>query len=296
MKVTIALMTLLLLPAPALSAQPTVKLLSAGKGAKKKLRYMPKAGTSETMVMTMKMKMAIRVGEQRMPTTEVPPITMTIKSTVKNIDPKGLINYAFVLSAVDVTKKKGIPAEMVRAMQVQLGPMKGLKGKATVTSRGFNQSVDLEVPKKASKQVKDAMANLRKSMQQLASPLPAEPVGAGAQWEVEQRMVQPAITMNQKTKVTLVSLSGNKLKLKFEISQTAPRQKMSPEGMPPGVTVELLKFTGSGTGTASQQLTRLVPLTAHAETKLSQELQVKQGEQLNKMEMDMELVLDQKTR
>src|SRR5262245_31250014 len=78
--------------ADAPAGAPVVKLVDAGKGAKKQLRFTAKKGLARTMVMTMKMAM----GQGGAPMT-LPVMKMTMDMKVTDVSAEGDIKYTFVL-------------------------------------------------------------------------------------------------------------------------------------------------------------------------------------------------------
>jgi len=100
--------------------------------------------------------------------------------------------------------------------------------------------------------------SLKQSMSQMAAPLPEEPVGVGATWDTTINIDQGGMKLTQVAKNKLVSLAGSSLSLAVSLSQTAPKQKLSKNG----ITVDLDSYSGSGGGETTLDLMQPVPTKA----------------------------------
>src|SRR5438552_7764582 len=99
-----------------------VKLLEAGAEPRKVLRLHPKAGDKETVVMSMKMAMAMKVGEMENPPMKIPLMKFTLDSTVKNVSANGDIDWEVVIS--DVAAAEDADAgQVAEAMKAALASM-----------------------------------------------------------------------------------------------------------------------------------------------------------------------------
>jgi len=148
---------------------------------------------------------------------------------------------------------------MVTAMQNSLSSAKGMKGSAIVDTRGFNRDAKMELPDTLDPQMKQMMSGTMQGMDQMSSPLPAEPVGKGAKWELHQLIEQNGMKIKQVTTFELVELDGDTGKLTAKVKQTADRQTVKLPTMPPGSSAELLKLSSAGAGQIQFNLAKLVP-------------------------------------
>ncbi|MHC4537188.1 MAG: hypothetical protein ACYS6K_24845, partial [Planctomycetota bacterium] len=165
-------------------AETTVKLLDAGAEPRTALRYKFQANQSEKIVMEMSMAMAMETGGQKQPETQVPVTQMTMTIDSKEVSAEGNLHYEFELEQVEVLPKPGINPAMVNAMKQKTSSMQGMRGSATVTSRGFTKDNEIKLPAGIDPQMKQSIDNMKQSMNQMSAPLPEEPVGIGARWQV----------------------------------------------------------------------------------------------------------------
>ncbi len=126
--------------------------------------------------------------------------------------------------------------------------------------RGVTRQMNLELSAVLDPQMRQSMESGRQAMEQLSAPLPEEPVGIGARWQVEQLVDQNGLELKQKIVYQLVELEGKRASLKATITQTGDPQVTSLPNLPPGFTAELLSHSGAGSGRVELHLGRLEPL------------------------------------
>ena len=268
-------------PADVPADAPVVKLIDAGKDPKKPLRLTAKVGLKRSMVMTMKMAMAMTLGANSMPKQDLPETRMTMDMKVTNVAPNGDIRYEFKIKKPEVIADKDANPMVVDAMKKALKGMEGMSGYAVVTSRGFTKEADINVPANMDPQMKQFMEGTKQSLHQIASPLPEEPVGVGAKWETIMKLQQNGMVLNQTATNDLVELKGDTGKINLKIKQNAERQKITQNG----VTVDLISLKSTGDGVMNFDLTRLVP--SLATVSLNSDSQMEAMGQKMAMKLDM---------
>ena len=240
-------------------AKTTVKLLDPGAQPRTALRYKFQANRTEKMVMETSMAMAMEMGDQKQPETQMPVTRMTMTIDSKEVSPEGNLHYEFELEQVEILPKPGANPAIVNAMKQQMSSMQGLSGSATVTSRGFTKDTEIKSPPGIDPQIKQSMDQMKQSINQMSAPLPEEPVGEGARWQVTMPMEMPAMKLTQVATYTLSEIQGDKVKLDITIKQSAPPQELDTPGAAPGAKVSLESLKSSGKGTVELQMTNLVP-------------------------------------
>ena len=93
-------------------------------------------------------------------------------------------------------------------------------------------------------------------MEQLVSPFPTEPVGAGAVWKVKGTVEQQGMSIDQETTFSLVAVDGDRLEVNAKLNQGAEPQKLEAPGMPP---MSVKSFKADGTVNSVLWLTSLYP-------------------------------------
>jgi len=129
------------------------------------------------------------------------------------------------------------------------------------------------------------------TMSRVASPLPEEPVGAGAKWEIKMPIKSQGMTLNQTATYELVSLEGDRGSAKTSVTQTASNQKIQ-NPMMPGTKVDLTKLTGHGTGQLTFDLAQILPPEASVEFHQDMATSTTAVNSSQKQTMDMKMDLN----
>ena len=205
------------------------------------------------------MTMAMETGDMKQPETQVPITQMTTTINSREVSPEGNLHYEFEMEQVKVLPKPGDNPAMVNIMKQQMSGMQGTSGSATVTSRGFTKDSEIKLPPGIDPQMKQSIDNMKQSMNQMSAPLPEEPVGRGARWQVTMPVETPAMKLTQVATYTLSEIQGDKVKLEVTIEQSALPQEINAPDAAPGAKVLLESLKTSGKGTIELQMTNLVP-------------------------------------
>ena len=268
-------------------AATTVKLLDPGTEPRTPLRYQFQAGGTQRMVMEMKMAMAMEAGGMQQPEMQMPVTRMTMAVDSKEVTAAGDLRYEFRLEEVKVLPTPGANAMMVAAMEQQMTGMVGMSGSGTVTSRGVTRDVDVKLAAGANPQAAQLINNMKQSMNQMSAPLPREPVGKGARWQVTMPLEMQMMKLAQIATYTLTDIQGEKVTFDVAIKQSAPPQEIAAQGAPPGTKVSLESLSSSGSGTIELDLTNsLVPTSSMNVTSTSVFVT---NDQKMKMKMRMEM-------
>ena len=262
---------------------PTIKVVDAGKDPKQTLRFTATKGLTKTMMMAMDMSMTFTIGGT--PRTQaIPTIQMPLAITVTDVDKNGDIHFDFVLKDPEVVTSDPYDPT-ASAVKSALAGMAGLSGKAVVTNRGYSKQVEMTVPPGANPQVAQFVDSMKQSIGQMSAPLPEEPVGVGAKWETTTKLEQSNMTMLQIATNRLSSLDGNNITLDIAITQTAPRQKIRKDG----ITVDLKRYTATGSAQTTMDLTQVVP--SNSKVALKSDMLMEASSQSVGMGLDMTVTL-----
>ena len=238
-----------------------VKLIEPGAEPRKKLRLHPTEGDKQTLVMNMQMDMEMSVAGNKTPSVKIPPMIMTMEITPTKVSPEGDISYDTVITDATVAEDAEAMPQVTQVLKSSLASIKGMSGSGTITSRGIGKTMELKVPEGADPQVRQMVDQTRDLFSKGTSPMPEEAVGQGAKWEVKMPIKSGGVAIQQTTTTELVSVDGERITTKSLISQTAGKQQIQ-SPMAPGMKVDLSKMTGSGTGTSTLDMTRLLPIEA----------------------------------
>ncbi len=263
-----------------------VKLIDPGAEPRQVLRLHPKAGDKQTFSMSLKMSMAMKMGENEMPAVKMPPMTFTMDATVKDVSADGDISYEIVLGEGTVGEEPGAVPQAAEMMKSILASMKGTTGTGVVTSRGLNKGANFKPPANANPQAKQMMEQMKEGLFNLG--LPEEAVGKGAKWQFKMPLKSQGMTMDQTFDYELVSLEGDELTVNANIKQTAAKQKVESPAMP-GVKVDLDKLSGSGKGQVTANLAQLLPVKGSTEMHSEMSMGMNAGAQKQTMNMGLDI-------
>ena len=247
--------------APAANSKtPQVELLNPGAEPRQQLRLKPAIDLKETTVMTLKMDMEISAAGRSSP-AKSPVSVMTFQTKVTKIDPNGDIHYESAYTNVDITGDPGNTPPAVRdAMRSTLKSMVGMKGSFIRDNRGFNKGGNFILPEGADNNLKQMVRQMSKSLEQVASPLPAEAVGKGAKWRVSSSSDFSGIKVNDISTYELASWQDGVASLKVSIEQQANPQNITSPQLPAGTTLTLKSLASQGGGATTMRLDRLMPV------------------------------------
>jgi hypothetical protein len=243
---------------PAAGAPAIVTVLTPGAAPRVPLRYTIANALKDHLAMNMDTSMQIDMAGMAMPQMQMPTMKVGADLSVTSVSATGDVTYdlAFTGLTVDTSTVDPQLAGMFQGMDADY---KAIKGSATVTNRGVPVASKLDTGNVSNPQLKQMLDSLSTSLQNLSMPLPEEPVGVGAKWEVRAAISAGGLQSFQKTTYEIVSIDGKAVSLKTTTESTAPPQAMTNPALPPGTDVQLQKLTGNGTGTATLHLDSLVP-------------------------------------
>ena len=286
--------------APAANSQPLqTELLNPGVEPRQQLRLKPNLGIKRTTTMTVKTEMGVSVGEKSINPTKVPTMVLTIETQATKIDANGDIHYEFSYANADIGgDTSDLPTAAVDSMRSAVKKLVGLKGNFIMDSRGSNKGGSFTLPKDADNSVKQIVENMSKSLQQLASPLPAEAVGKGAKWRISFPSNVSGMNVNQTAIYELMDLQDGVATLKTSVEQQANPQNLTLPQLPAGSTMAVKSFVSQGQGEVIMRLDQLMPVRSVVSINSNSEMTLKvagtPGESTIKMKMLMEMNLDSK--
>jgi len=237
----------------------TVELIDAGAEPRAPLRYLLNKDMKEVMTMDMTISMGMEVGGMQQPTNLMPTIRMVIALEGQEITEEGDLKYGMEFTKIEVLGDDDSDPAMVDAMEAAMVEVVGLTGWAIVDDRGVTKDVGFTVPEDAGPAVVAQLDQMKSQMNQLASPLPEEPVGVGAKWRVTQHIENGGMSLTQQATYTLEERLGESVKMSLTLSQNALPQNLQLPTLPPGTTARLTFLESQGSGTVSLDVTRMVP-------------------------------------
>ncbi len=246
-------------------AKPEVKLLDAGHGPKQKLRVRATRGAAQTLVMAMKMSMAID-GVMSIPAMQLPVITMSMPAKVTEVTKSGDIKYDISFSKVDVDGAGAAPA-VVAAVKKSTQALVGTNGHIGVDARNFTTAAEINFSPNIDPTMRQMMDSMMQSFSQLSAPFPDEAVGVGAKWQVMSTLPAGGVLLKQTATYTITALDANRMIASVTLAQKADPQAFSSPTIPAGVKMRVVTWTGTGGGDLTFEFAKV--LATHAALDLS---------------------------
>ena len=274
------------------SGSTQVKLIEQGAEPRKELRFHPKPGDKESMVLTIKMGVERQVGETPGLKIKLPGIKYSIDVSIQDVAQDGDIKYEVVISDASILEDPDVIAQVADAMRASIEAMKGLSGTGIISSRGINKSIDMKAPPGADAQVLQSVEQAKEMMSYIVLALPEEAVGVGAKWEARMTAKSQGMTINRTVSSELTALEGDQGTVKSTILESAGNQKI-PNPMMPGTQVNLTRMTGNGSGEITFNLAQLVsqPLNAQIHSEVFMALSAGGQKQNMSMKLDQSFQL-----
>ncbi len=268
----------------------SVRLLAAGTGPRRRLRYNLSGLRRQSMTMDLDMSMAMSAQGQNLPATTMPRVRMVADVTPDRMQGANL-RYNFRVTSMTAVNRQGIDPAVLSALTTELGRVQGMHGWAVVNDRGLVEDMDVALPSGAGPQARQMMEMMRQSLRGVSSPLPIEEVGRGARWEVTTNINNGGVSFTQRAVYTLSRLTQGGARMTVALTQTAPRQSVSLPNLPAGTTATLESLRGSGAGRVQFRPTALVSPATLGPVTTTTRMQIQAGGQNQRMGVEMEMTI-----
>lgn len=240
---------------PAAGAPPIVTLISAGAAPRMPLRYSMRAGQKTSIAVTTDMGMSMEMAGMAMPEMKMPSMKMVVDMAVTSVAANGDMSFDSSIASMTIDTSKADPM-LAGAMQGATPDMSGMKASGILTNRGLS-TAKFSLDSIKDPQMKQMLDSASSSIESISMPMPEEPVGVGAKWEVRQHSSANGISVMMKQTVELTAVQGSKITLKITMDQTAPPQAIKNPALPPEAEINLSTFSGKGTSTSMIDLSTM---------------------------------------
>jgi len=241
---------------PSPPGTPVVKLINAGAEPRQKLRYLLAGEVDEKVQSTVQMAMATSVKGQPVPAATGRVARKLVASVHAKPDASAdLISFEYKLESCTEEPSDGEAIANLKPVEKALCTGVGTSVGGVWTTRGILLESAIHAPPGSSPQVASMMDSISQSLRQMAPPLPAEPVGVGAEWVVSTRMPMSALPLDKTVHYKVLELGSSRLVAEITVSQRLrPRNT---EGAGKGLQ-RLSALSGEGRGHIEVDLTHMV--------------------------------------
>jgi len=262
-------------PPPPPPAPGSVHVVSPGMPPYEPLRYRVAKGTRTHLEVVLDVD--VDAGGQG---GTLPSFVMTTELAIDDVLADGTAKLRATIVDMTTRDREGslVPAaQLDDAMQL----MRGLVTTGTLASNGALRELAIEP---GDRRLPPALAtqidNLSRSIEQIAMPLPDEPVGLGASWTQQKTFEQGGLELTTTTTFTLVSREGGRFAFTSRTELGGKDQTVTQNG----TTVRVSGLRGEGTGKGTVDLARLA-LDAELAHEMSSEMSAQ--DQTARMRMKM---------
>jgi len=188
--------------------------------------------------------------------SDVPTIREILGIEVTAKLPDGSVRIAWRLDATSVLDDVPIDPKVRANLEATMASLVGMHGSARLNPRGVVSESSFDLPPGASEGVVKLLEAMRETLAKLYVPLPVDPVGLGATWEVSSTLPLFGATASTTARDHLVALDGNAARWDTTITLGAHDQAIAMNGL----SGTLHSMTGVGHGEVVWAPTQLMPL------------------------------------
>lgn len=270
---------------------PVVKLVSAGAAPRAKLRYRVKGKHQEQVHLNMQMDMRMSLRGNAMPHVNLPPIEarMSVHESARN---DGGADYRYSIDQFATQPGSSAPQTLAAKMDADLAQLVGVTGSASVTARGFVRHSNVNVPSGVDPKTRKLLSSLNGSVESAVVPLPEDPVGVGAQWDVTAHLTVRGMSVKQITHAKLLARHGKHVVIGARVEQTGTPQPIRAPGMPANTRLYLDSLTSTGTSKTRVDLSHLVPARSHTTMHASTVMHITADTLTQTMTSDLTMTMD----
>lgn len=255
------------------SAPPKLDLLSEGEGTKVQLANKLDVAEQKTTV-----SVGMRMGQARVPTIE---FALSIKpEKAKGDKPKdapadAAAHLVASVTGTNLPSTANMPKDMIDA----IGKLKGTVVRYDFTAAGVASNYVVEAPKGAGEGLELVLDALVDSMSLMTAPLPAKPVGTGANWIVADRAkVAAGLDVVRYRVFKVLKIEGDAVTMSLDVRQYSAEPKLKVDAGPQKQEVGLDAFDSQGKGTVVWKADAFLP-RADATEKLAARIALPGGQQ-----------------
>ena len=232
-------------------------------------RYDLRGGEAITVGIAMDMGLAMQIGPQAIPRVRMPRMNYAIRFEPVTRDAAGNFQIAFETTSIELEGAGDLPPAAIDEIRRSLEPLRGFRGRYTITARGELLAFEADLPDDLPDAVRSQLEQFQNSLEDMVLVWPLEPIGVGSVVEVEKPIRLNGIVTRQRTRYRVLSIEGTRLEIETVVQTSAEPQDMPSPPTAPDTRIELRSLVGRGSGRAAIDLRSLGSTSrAHAEVTL----------------------------
>ncbi|MBK8169682.1 MAG: hypothetical protein IPK60_04995 [Sandaracinaceae bacterium] len=268
---------------------PNIRLLEDGAEPRAPLRYRFTAGNVARSQLEMHMTMALSIEGQELPMPSLPASRIGVKIEILTVDPQGNAHVGYTIESMQIVDPDQHDPNVVAAIQDQYTRLEHIAGSMDVDTRGVCTNTQFNLPADADEAIRMILDDMRKSMPQITTVLPEEPVGLGARWEAHAKVNLRGIDVDQVSTFVLNERDADTASMHILVEQHARNAAMNLPNLPEGAEALVDSLESNGSGDVVLSFVTLSPtsdVTMHA----NMSAHITSGDQTQAMGMRLEMV------
>ncbi len=245
----------------AIPAETELRLLDPGGKSRATLRFDVAPGSMQTVRIETRTSGTLTVDGRPVETSS--PLVGTrleMAVTAGETDEAGALELAFAITAAEPIFKGEAPPAQVESFRRMLGAGVGISGTLVRDARGLCTVTSVAAPPGAlGPKPPGVEESIQQSMDVISVPVPAEPVGIGARWEVVSPQVRSGAEVRMTRTYELIHRDARRVVLEVVVQQAANPGPIAMPGMDQSASARLTRLVASGTGRVDARLTDIVP-------------------------------------
>jgi hypothetical protein len=238
-----------------------LELLEAGGAPRQPLRTSLRPGRTERAQLTAEVTLTVAVSGAPEPQL-VPRMKVAVEAQMSK-------NDSLSVKLTEVTLDGTVDGERLADARAHAAKLVGVSFELPVGERG--RKGPPSVPKGAVGPALQLWSTVAEVLRELVVPLPAEPVGRGARWQVFERLPRGGVEMLRRTRYTLLALEGAEMRLRGEVEEVAIVGGADDPALPKEVRVTPIEGTAKGEHSVRRPLVDAV-LPSASESQLQSRL------------------------
>jgi len=270
---------------PPAAVAPGLKLVAAGAGPTRELRYAFEPGELGQVTIDVNLSMPNPSG--RGPKALVMPTLRFVLALEGETLPDGGYRVSFKTTDVDVLARKGAIEQLTEHLRPSMQKAKSFAGSVELDDRGIARQVDVPEAPDAQREIKQPFDLLLGVVRQLVPPLPVEPVGGGASWTVSRTIKTFELSTDEQVTYTLKKITKQGGRLDLAVVRSADAQ---PWTAPTRNAGQVVAYSYTATGTRDFDFSSPVPVVQMS-SKSSRTLKSAGGGQPQEMPIEVDLTV-----
>jgi hypothetical protein len=256
--------------------KPVVKLIEAGAEPRAAVAYAFTEGAIQSAVIGLDMVMGAKSKGMELPRTAVPHMAMTLDLNPAEKNAAGDFRIAAKLVDVGIEPTGITQTKIAESLKPQLATVKGMSMSYWVSPHGTVRDVKVDLPPGMPPEAAKMLQSMNQSFESMVAPLPKEPIGTGARWQVITRIASQGADILQYTTFTLKNREGTRLGLAADLKQFAANPVIDNPAIPAGMTARIKAFDSGGSGDTNLDTAEVAPVGGKLSMKSSMEIEVSQ--------------------